>query len=80
MTAYAFTAYFENAVLRKRPFLTKEMCIWVVENPIRIKVQEDDRVRFWAQPHELGGRTLRVVTLSDKSTIHNAFVDRGFKP
>jgi hypothetical protein len=29
---------------------------------------------------ELGKRYLRVVTLDDKVTIHNAFPDRGFRP
>jgi hypothetical protein len=29
---------------------------------------------------ELGGRYLRVVTLDDQVTIHNAFPDRGFRP
>ena len=28
---------------------------------------------------ELEGRILRVVTLEDRLTIHNAFPDRGFK-
>jgi hypothetical protein len=28
---YRFTDYFENKVLAKRPYLTKEMCIAVVE-------------------------------------------------
>ena len=28
----------------------------------------------------LGGRILRVVTLADRVTIHNAFFDRGFRP
>jgi hypothetical protein len=28
----------------------------------------------------LPGRYLRVVTLEDKITIHNAFYDRGFQP
>jgi len=28
---------------------------------------------------ELGGRVLRVITLDDKKTIHNAFPDRRFK-
>ena len=36
--------------------------------------------RFWAEIHELEGRYLRVVTLEDKVTIHNAFPDRRFKP
>ncbi len=80
MPAYQFTLYFENQVTRKRPYLTKEMCIRVVEAPIRSEPQEQDRYRFWAAVDELGGRFLRVVTLSDKLTIHNAFLDRGFEP
>ena len=42
MQSFRFTPYFEEVVLRKRPYL-------------------------------------RVVTLDDKITIHNAFPDRGFR-
>ena len=78
---YAFTEYFEKKVLAKRPYLTKEMCIRVVESPLREELQEDkERVRYWGTVQELGGRYLRVVTLSDRMTIHNAFPDRNFKP
>jgi hypothetical protein len=78
---YAFTEYFEKKVLAKRPYLTKEMCIRVLESPSREELQEDgERVRFWAAVPELGGRYLRVVTLFDRKTIHNAFPDRNFKP
>ncbi|MEO8616864.1 MAG: hypothetical protein ABI600_17110 [Luteolibacter sp.] len=78
---YAYTDYFENKVLAKRPYLSKEMCIQVIERPLRKEVQDDgERVRFWAASEELGGRFLRVVTLRDERTIHNAFPDRGFKP
>ena len=80
MPVYEFTPYFENQVMRKRPYLTKEMCIRVVEAPLRSEPQEQDRYRFWAAVDELGGRFLRVVTLSDKLTIHNAFIDRRFRP
>lgn len=80
MPTYKFTAYFENEVLRKWPYLTKEMCVRVVENPLRSEPQEGDRFRYWACVSELGGRVVRVVTLADRSTIHNAFADRGFKP
>jgi hypothetical protein len=52
----------------------------VVEQPIRMQRQEDNRYRFWAQVPELGGRFLRVITLEDQRTIHNAFLDRGFEP
>jgi len=78
---YAFTEYFEAKVLAKRPYLTKEMCIRVVENPEKKEMQVDgERVGFWAKVAELDGRRLRVVTLADEMTIHNAFPDRGYKP
>lgn len=80
MPTHQFTPYFENEVLRKRPYLTKELCIRVVESPLRVEPQEQNRFRFWAVVPELGGRYLRVVTLADKQTIHNAFPDRNFKP
>lgn len=35
--------------------------------------------RFWAPVPELDGRYLRVVTLEDRVTIHNAFPDWSFK-
>lgn len=80
MPSYNFTAYFENEVLRKRPYLKKEWCIWIIEHPIRVEVQQDNRVRFWGRIEEFGDRLFRVVTLGDRVTIHNAFPDRGFKP
>lgn len=51
----------------------------MVENPIRVERQEQNRFRFWGVVEELGGAVLRVVTLEDKTTIHNAFPDRRFK-
>ncbi|NTW53683.1 MAG: hypothetical protein HGB15_02735 [Chlorobaculum sp.] len=79
MKTYKYTPYFENEVLRKRPYLKKEWCVRVLENPIRVESQEENRFRFWRPIDELEGRVLRVVTLDDKITIHNAFPDRGFK-
>lgn len=80
MPDFQFTPYFENKVLQQRPYLTKEMCIRVVQAPVRSEPQEQNRFRFWADVPELGGRFLRVVTLQDKVTIHNAFPDRRFRP
>ena len=80
MREYRFTQYFEEEVLRNRSYLRREWCIRVVEAPLRMERQEDNRYRFWAVAPELGGRYLRVVTLDDKITIHNAFPDRGFLP
>jgi hypothetical protein len=80
MKAYRFTEYFENEVLRKHPYLKKEWCIHVLENPIKSERQEHNRFRFWGQIEELEGRVLRVITLADQATIHNVFPDRGLKP
>ncbi|MBM4288242.1 MAG: hypothetical protein FJ135_08860 [Deltaproteobacteria bacterium] len=79
MNKYSFTAYFENEVLRKRPYLRKEWCFRVLENPLRSEPQEQNRYRFWGFIDEMDGRILRVVTLANKVTIHNAFFDRSFK-
>ena len=80
MRDYRFTAYFETQVLRKRPYLKKEWCILVLEHPVRAEPQDRQRYRFWGAIPELGNRYLRVITLDDKVTIHNAFLDRRFRP
>jgi hypothetical protein len=77
---YKSTRYFEQQVLRKRPYLKKAWCVFAIENAVRSEPQEHDRFRFWSAIAELDGRCLRVVTLADRVTIHNAFPDRGFKP
>ncbi len=79
MQKYTFTDYFEQVVLVKRPYLKKEWCIRVIENAIQSEPQEKNRYRFWARIPELENRVLRVVTLEDKTTIHNAFPDRRFR-
>ena len=80
MAEYRFTGYFEKEVLRKRPYLRKEWCTRVLDKPLRSEPQENNRHRFWGRIPELNGRYLRVVTLADRVTIHNAFLDRRFKP
>ena len=76
------TRYFEEQVLRKRPYIDREWCARVVADPIRREEQPDGRVRFWGEvgrPDEDVPRILRVVTLADGETVHNAFFDRGFR-
>ncbi len=80
MAIYRYADYFEQKVLKKRPYLRREWCIAVIERPTRAEPQGDSRWRFWAPVPELGGRDLRVITLADMVTILNAFPDRGFKP
>jgi hypothetical protein len=73
------TRYFEEQVLRKRPYIRREWCDEILANPVRREVQPDGRVRYWGFIPELGERALRVVTLDDGETVHNAFFDRGFR-
>ena len=79
MDDFKYTEYFEKEVLRKRPYLKKEWCIQVINNPLKVEPQEQNRFRFWGIIDELEGRILRVVTLEDKRTVHNAFPDRRYK-
>jgi hypothetical protein len=72
------TRYFEEQVLRKRPYLQREWCERVLSRPLRREVQPDGRIRHWAYIPELG-KHLRVVTLEDGETVHNAFPDRDFE-
>ena len=73
------TRYFEEQVLRKRPYIRRAWCASVLANPVRREVQPDGRVRYWGFIPELGDRALRVVTLDDGETVHNAFADRSFR-
>ena len=38
---YKFHPYFLNSVLKRRPYLTKEICIRIVESSIDAEEQED---------------------------------------
>jgi hypothetical protein len=76
------TRYFQEQVLRKRPYLTVEMCLDIVASPLARAVQPDGRFRFWGEvtlPGEAEARIRRVVILEDGETLHNAFLDRDFR-
>jgi hypothetical protein len=72
------TRYFEEQVLRKRPYIRREWCERALTDPVRREEQDDGRVRYWIFVEELG-KHLRVVTLEDGITVHNAFPDRDFE-
>jgi len=73
------TRYFREQVLRKRPYIKPEWCERILQKPLARENQPDGRIRFWGAVRELEGRILRVVTLEDGATVHNAFPDRNFK-
>lgn len=79
MNGMKTTRYFREQVLRKRPYIQLEWCERIVAQPLAKMVQADGRIRFWGAVPEFGQRVLRVVTLADGETLHNAFPDRDFK-
>ncbi len=73
------TKYFKEQVLRKRSYLREEWCERILKSPLKKEVQGDGRIRFWGRVSEFDNRVIRIVTLSDGETVHNAFPDRDFK-
>lgn len=71
------TRYFEEQVLRKRPYIRREWCRRALMEPLAKATQLDGRVRYWIWVPE-AQHYLRVVTLEDGETVHNAFFDRRF--
>ncbi len=71
-----YTQYF--LYTRKRPDRVRIKEEWIaraINNPLRIQVQQDGRIRKWVEiPEE--GKCLRVILLPDGETVHNAFFDR----
>ena len=72
------TPYFEEIVLPKRTYIQREWCGEALKFPTRKEVQSDGRIRHWIFVKELG-KYLRVVTLADGITVHNAFPDRNYQ-
>ncbi len=76
------TRYFEEQVLRKRPYIRRDWCEAALADPIRREPQPDGRVRHWIEVRLPGFEKpymLRVITLEDGETVHNAFLDRSFR-
>ena len=76
------TRYFREQVVRKRLYIDPVWCAEIIAAPLRREQQPDGRFRFWGEvtyPGEPTPRILRVVTLSDRETIQNAFFDRRFR-
>ncbi len=80
------TKYFENEVLKKRPYIRPEWCEWVVRHPVHTEEEwreGEKRIRYWGCVEEMRETTgidkyLRVITLADGETLHNAMPDARF--
>ena len=75
------TKYFQERSKRPdRSWIRPEWILHVLEHAEKTEYQSDGRIRKWAAIPEANNKYLRVVTLSDGETVHNAFFDRRFKP
>jgi hypothetical protein len=75
------TRYFEKEVRHRpdRAGIEEGDVQAVLAAPARKLVQPDGRMRYWGYVARLG-KWLRVVTLADGETVHNAFFDRNYRP
>ena len=74
------TKYFQFSKQRAdRAEIEEKWILRTIESPICTKVQKDGRIQMWSRVAEFGGKYLRVITLEDRETVHNAFFDRNFK-
>ena len=75
------THYFALTVMARpdRRMIDPIMIKSVLNAPHRKEREPNGRVRQWGWIPELG-YWLRVVTLADGETVHNAMLDRDFEP
>lgn len=71
------TPYFDEQVMRKRPYLQGRWCQQAIGDPLRREVQPNGRIHLWTYVAE-ASKYLRVVVLEDGETVHNAFFNRDF--
>jgi hypothetical protein len=72
------TRYFDDFASQKHPEVEREWIGYVLANPVKVEKQPNGRLSYWSNIEEAKGRALRVITLEDGKTVHNAFFDRNF--
>jgi hypothetical protein len=72
------TRYFDNFASQKHPEVGRAWIARVLANPLKTEQQPNQRIAHWGNIEEVENRVLRVITLEDGETVHNAFFDRNF--
>lgn len=72
------TNYFNEFASQKHPEVQREWIEQVLANPVKQEMQPNNRISYWGNIEAAEGRVLRVITLGDGETVHNAFFDRNF--
>jgi hypothetical protein len=78
LVAMKITSYFRDVVNRKHPGIEAALILRVMAEPLEERQQADGRYALWGLVPEAQNRALRVITLEDRETVHNAFFDRGY--
>jgi len=65
-------------VLRRQPYIRRQWCASIIADAARRERQSEVRIRQWGMLATRAG-ALRVITLADGDTLHNAFRDRDFE-
>ena len=73
---YQYTDYFKRTQNRPdRKYIKKSWITETLEQPQGVKMQDNSRVSYWRYINSQR-KVLRVITLNDRRTIHNAYYDR----
>jgi len=72
-----FSNHFTNDVLPKRAYLSEELLIEMINNPIQIEKQTNGNIKLWGYSSEYK-KHIRVILLDDERTVLTAFFDRDF--
>ena len=74
-----YTKYYLYTRAREdRKNIKEEWISKTITNPDFVKLQSDQRIRFYKYIIEVD-KYLRVIVLEDGETVHNAFFDRSVK-
>ena len=73
-----YSNHFLKDVRHKRPYLNDEIIENILQNPLKIEIQDNGWTKIWgfSNNHD---KFIRIVMLEDGITIHTAFFDRNFK-
>lgn len=72
------TGYFDNFASQKHSEVQREWIEYALKHPVKTAIQPNNRISYWANVPAADNRVLRVITLEDGETVHNAFFDRNF--
>ncbi len=74
-----YSIYFKNKVMQKRPYLQEKWIEYVLTNSEKtLTLSAKNRIYCRAFIKE-AGKFLRVVTLGDGRTVHNAYFEKDEK-